>query len=411
MRILVITWAWPPVGRIGALRPMGMAREWVKAGHEVHVLTGPGRGGGEPSPDLLTRATETGAIVHRADAPAEGTGSGASGGAAAGAGGTPSRLRQVLSQWKRFPDRQRSWIGPARAFARRLHAERNFDVVWSTSPPESCHFVGESLARGGVPWVADFRDPWADYFIARWDPISRGLIGGISRWVLRPAGVLTAASEGIAASIGRGCGRPVRCVRNGYDRAAPGVGAAWTRQLGYFGRIDARAQRPDRLWPALRLLQQRGRPCGVLFHLSAGGGGGASCLAIPDDLAGLVSVRGPVDHDEALARMSSLLGLVVLCLEERSGAGIVPGKLYEYAGSGRPSVVIAPPDYEARRLVEQRGVGMGAWSPEEIADAIERLDRFSIDAVGRQALSREATAAEMLSWLERARPRAWLRGL
>ena len=54
------------VGRIGSLRPVGLAREWVRAGHVVHVVTGPGDRGGEYTPDLLPSATQAGAVVHRA---------------------------------------------------------------------------------------------------------------------------------------------------------------------------------------------------------------------------------------------------------------------------------------------------------------------------------------------------------
>src|SRR5256885_2120639 len=68
MRILIVAWAWPPIGRVGSLRPLGLAREWTALGHEVHVLTGPGDRGGEPTPDLLADAEGTGATVHRAEA-------------------------------------------------------------------------------------------------------------------------------------------------------------------------------------------------------------------------------------------------------------------------------------------------------------------------------------------------------
>jgi len=69
MRILIVAWSWPPIGRIGALRPLGLAREWSAQGHEVHVITGPGDRGGEYAPDLEVRTNSSGAEVHRAPAP------------------------------------------------------------------------------------------------------------------------------------------------------------------------------------------------------------------------------------------------------------------------------------------------------------------------------------------------------
>jgi hypothetical protein len=251
--------------------------------------------------------------------------------------------------------------------------------------------------------VADFRDPWSDYFLARWDPLSRLAINAVSRRLLRHAGVITAASEGIAASIARGVRKRVHCVRNGFDRSLPIQGVpASRRELGYFGRVDPRDQHPERLWPALRLLRERGRPCGIRFHLTAGGGGGGS-VAVPPDLTDLATVLDPVSHVDAQGLMSRCLGLVVLSLESRGGAGIVPGKLYEYAGSGRPSLVIAPETYEARQLAERLQIGLGAWTPPEVASSIDALGDYTVSEAGRSCLSRVSTAGEMMGFLESAR--------
>jgi hypothetical protein len=377
-----------------------MAREWTRAGHEVHVLTGDGHRGGEPSPDLVATALETKAIVHRTEAVAISPDHAKENQAVI----KLTRLGQILAQWKQFPDQQRSWIPAAKSLAARLQAENRFDIVWSTSPPESCHLVAASLAAGGVPWVADFRDPWADYFLARWDPLSRLAIGAISRRVLRRARVITAATFGIAQSIGRGAGRQVHCVRNGFDRCLPirpAVVETGRRDLGYFGRVDPRDQHPERLWPALRMLRERGRPCGVRFHLTQGSSGQAG-FSVPPDLQDLVSFCDPLAHSDVLEAMASHLGLLVLCLESRRSEGIVPAKLYEYVGSGRPTLVVAPAYYEARRLCEELHLGLGAWTPDEIVNAIERLEGYSVPPTARAKLARSATAAEMMAFLEAA---------
>jgi Glycosyl transferase 4-like domain len=399
LRILVVTWAWPPIGRIGALRPMGMASVWRADGHEVHVLTGPGDRGGEYSPDLVPRAEASGAVVHRAAAP----------GVAAPAALRPafemavaevaartrvSRARQVLSQWKSFPDLQRSWIGPAVRTATALHAARPFDVVWTTSPPESVHFIGRRLARQGLRWVADFRDPWSDYLLARWDPASRWLIRRISSRVLAAAAAVTAATEGVAASLGRAAGRTVTCVRNGFDVSDHAPSPVRRRVLGYFGRIDPRLQDARHLWDPLRALRARGTPWQVEFYMVPGGGGGAR-IDVPPDLCDSVHVRPPLPHPEALRRMTSMGALLVLGCEGRRGADVVTGKLYEYVGSGRPVLVCAPAGYEARTLVETTGTGGGAWGPAEIAQRLEQMDGFVASAAGRATLSREVTARQM----------------
>ena len=400
MRILIVTWAWPPVGRVGALRPMGMAREWVKAGHVVHVVTGPGDRGGEYSPDIEELARTTGAVVHRAPAP---------GVARPTHRREPSdatvldlearppvgRLRQILSQWKNFPDHQRSWIGPALVVTRGIHGSTPIDVVWTTSPPESVHFVGRALARQGVPWIADFRDPWSDYFLARWDPLSRWLVDRIARRVLRPAHAVTAASEGIARLIGRATHvQPIR-MYNGFDDQVLASEPFAPRSLGYFGRVDPRDQHPERLWPALRAVRAGNAPWTVAFFLSPGGGGGAG-LRVPDDLRPSVTVRPTIPHGAALDAMRRYAALLVLGVESAHGEDIVPAKVFEYAGSGRPALIVAPTHFEIRHLVESTRIGVGAWQTDELTRALGTLETFRVDETDRRSMSRTAAAAAAL---------------
>jgi hypothetical protein len=401
MKILIVAFGWPPISRIGALRPVGMAREWVSTGHIVHVLTGPGDRGGEFAPDLNDAAVASGAIVHRAPAP-----------------GIPrltdfraafeksteelvepvriSRTKQILAQWKRFPDQQRSWIRPAAALAKQLHTHVGFDVVWSTSPPESNLFVGRSLATIGVPWVADFRDPWADYALARWDLLSRWLLNAITARVLAPASAITCNVEGTGRSLRRATDRDVMCIRNGFDPIEITSGErVRTRTLGYFGRVYPELHRPERLWPALRVLRDRGTPWTVEMYTSPGGSGSAA-IPVPADLNRWVRIHPPLPRPDALRAMGTMTALLMLALESPTGDPSVPGKFYEYVGSGRPVFTCAPSSFEMRRLPESTGTGIGAWTTDEIVHALETIETFEVCPAGRAGFTRAKCAARMV---------------
>ena len=193
-----------------------MAREWTRRGHDVHILTGPGDRGSEYTPDLVPEAVASGATVHRAEAPGIARPAhllGVVDGTQRTVARPISRLRQILGQWKGFPDMQRSWIAPAASLGGTLHRKLHFDVAWSTSPPESVHFVGRRLASAGLPWLADFRDQWSEYLLARWEPVSRLLVDRITAYTLAPVAAVTANTMGVARSLGRAGGRDVVCVR------------------------------------------------------------------------------------------------------------------------------------------------------------------------------------------------------
>ncbi len=76
---------------------------------------------------------------------------------------------QKAAMWVRGnffrPDPRCLWIGPSVRFLKKYIAEHPVDLIVSTGPPQSMHIIGMKIAREtGLPWVADFRDPWTKIF-------------------------------------------------------------------------------------------------------------------------------------------------------------------------------------------------------------------------------------------------------
>lgn len=68
----------------------------------------------------------------------------------------------VISVFLSLPDNERGWIIPATLRGLRLLKKKRFDFILTTCPPYSVHLIGLILNKvTGVPWVADFRDPWS----------------------------------------------------------------------------------------------------------------------------------------------------------------------------------------------------------------------------------------------------------
>ena len=60
-----------------------------------------------------------------------------------------------------FPDQQASWLRPAVGHEVRVSAREPVDAVFATGKPWTGLLVGLKIARQlGVPFIADFRDPW-----------------------------------------------------------------------------------------------------------------------------------------------------------------------------------------------------------------------------------------------------------
>ncbi len=82
--------------------------------------------------------------------------------------GSKSHRKHAIPRWKKFlntlsstPDDTLGWYPPAVFKAWRLLRKQKYDVIYTSGPPHSCHLIGLTAHRlTGVPWVADFRDPW-----------------------------------------------------------------------------------------------------------------------------------------------------------------------------------------------------------------------------------------------------------
>jgi len=74
----------------------------------------------------------------------------------------PGFVRRQVRALLEFPDRYWGWYFHAQKAAAQLIEEEGIDVIFSSGPPWICHLIARRLkAKYQLPWIADFRDPWA----------------------------------------------------------------------------------------------------------------------------------------------------------------------------------------------------------------------------------------------------------
>lgn len=274
--------------------------------------------------------------------------------------GVFTALRRAQS-WVMIPDGYVGWARAAgRAAARRI-AAGGIDALWTTSSPESAHVAGLSLKRRfGIPWVADFRDPWVGRVTyappSRWhDARHRALESA----VVRAADRATVVSEAMAALYrGRYPDLPADrfvVLPNGVDgddwrRADEGIFASTAADraadAGRFVLLHAGqlAHRPT----ARTLLEGARRAIAADPSLAASLRirflGGNEEIAAGDplvrSLGGVVSLDPSRPHLEALAAMRRADALLLLGHGGRADSLLYTGKIYEYLTSGRPVLAV-----------------------------------------------------------------------
>lgn len=280
--------------------------------------------------------------------------------------------RHVLS----FPDDTWPWLIDCGSVARVL-AAHGVEAIVSTSPPPTAHLVASAAARRlGVPWIADYRDPWSQRSAWRRAWPLAGVEARLERRTLSRAAHVVTVSEPIAANLRRLLGRPVSVVPNGFDPADRGAVACDPLPLGagrftllHTGTLTTGSREPGLLFEALDAIVGRGElaiaSLEVWFvghHLEVA----RRAAAAWPRLAPALRLAGPVPRATALDAQRRATALVALGSPDPAFDGDVPIKVFEYLDTGRPVVAIASAQSALAALLGATGGGRTAATAGEV---------------------------------------------
>lgn len=374
-RVLIITYYWPPTAGSGVQRWLKMSKYLPQYGWQPVIYTPENPEAGMTDESLLRDIAPEAEVIKRPILEPYAvfnalTGNKAknSGKASAGSGavnpinavGHKSPLMR-LSLWLRanvfVPDPRFLWIRPSVRFLKQYLREHPVDAIVSTGPPHSMHLIARALHRSmGIPWSADFRDPWTRIFYFKHLPLtrrSRKRYAAMELSVLREADHVVAVTDNMVRDFleelgpGQQDKGKFHVIENGYDEADfTGITAAELPagfNLVHTGLFSAEGN-PRRLWRVLAELCRDLPGFGRDLHLTFAGKTDPEILASVREagLGGHLTDRGYIPHHEA-NRLQKAADLLLLPLrEEPEAAGILTGKYFEYLAAGRPIAAFGP---------------------------------------------------------------------
>ncbi|UZW58697.1 glycosyltransferase family 4 protein [Lysobacter enzymogenes] len=383
MRILFLTDNFPPEGNAPATRTYEHAVRWVRAGHEVTVIT---CAPNFPEGKLFPGYRNAWRSVETLD------------------GIRVVRVKTYITANEGFLKRTLDYLSFMAAGTVAGLFERRHDVVVATSPQFFCALGGWALARlKRRPFVFELRDLW---------PASITAVGAMQRsaairaleklemFLYRSADAIVPVTQSFREElVHRGVrADKIHVVLNGVDlqRYRPAArDQAMAKQydldgrfvVGYLG-THGMAHGLEKVIEAAERLRDDPR---IVFFFAGSGAQRAHVERMAAERA-LPNVRMiPRQPKEMMPRLWGLCDLSLIPLRDTPVfASVIPSKLFEGMGMGIPALMSLPRG-EAVRIVESTGCGV-CVAPEDAAAMADEIAALAGDPERMRRL-REASLA------------------
>ena len=282
---------------------------------------------------------------------------------------------QKMAMWVRGnlfrPDPRCLWIGPSVRFLKNYLKEHPVDLIVSTGPPQSMHMIGRRLAlETGLPWIADFRDPWTKIFYFKHLSMTKAT----QRWhekmekrVLDDATCVVAVSPLVQQEFQAMTQTPVELITNGFDEcdfhekpfamAAGGPDIPFT--ITHTGLFAADGN-PTVLWEVLAEKCALCPEFKKLLRINLIGKTDEQIIKAICE-AGLeenLQDMGYQPHARAVDEQRKASLLILPLRKEPEYKAVLPGKLFEYLASWRPVLGIGQPDGAMSMILNNTKTGL-----------------------------------------------------
>jgi hypothetical protein len=385
MKILMVTYRFPPYNSIGAIRCGKMAKYLIELGHEVKVLSCID----QPLPSTLEIEIPTKNIRYAnwwdINAPVnllvnrkkDVT---ASLNSVGNKNTLKSKILNILGSLYKIlfhlPDGQIGWRRNAYREGLDIIATWKPDVIYASAWPISSLIVADKISqKSGIPWIGELRDLWTDNPYSdtpKWKKYIEKLWE--KRLFSRAIG-LTTISEHANDILVSKFSKPTEIILNGYDekdfekiKCSNDFENIFTDNkihILYAGMIYPGRRDPTPLLKAISLLSEKEKNK-VTVHFYGNQLEIVTELATKLNIEKNIVVNNPISHKNILYLQTKADYLLLLMWDNPDERGTFTGKFFEYVGANRPILCIGGADNPPAKVIQEHQMGYVLQEPDEI---------------------------------------------
>ncbi len=278
-----------------------------------------------------------------------------------------------LAVWVRgnffIPDARMLRINPSVKDLLEYIKKHPVDAIISTGPPHSSHRIAYQLKKAtGLPWIADFQDPWTqiDYFEKfMLTPYARNKHKRQEKEVLTTADRVVAVSKSWSQDFAALGAKNVSAITMGYDDDDfTGVQPVETQKfvISHFGTLGL-DRNPQKLWKILAQLAKENKQFGNDLQIVLAGVVDFTIFeeiesqGLKNNLLNLNQLT-----KEKVVQWMLASGMLLLLHNKGYGEyntkGRIPAKLFEYMGSARPILALGETDSDVAQILTESNTGL-----------------------------------------------------
>ncbi|WP_088323182.1 glycosyltransferase family 4 protein [Polaribacter tangerinus] len=263
------------------------------------------------------------------------------------------------------PDAKVFWVKPSVNFLCKYIKENDVEVIISTGPPHSMHLIAQKIKQKiPVKWIADFRDPWTNIYYNK--EFSQTLFAKkrnlkLEKSVLSSADYIVTVSNSLKRTFLE-TAKNVAVITNGYDdevleNEAVQVSKKFT--ISYIGLLPKQSN-PTILFKVLKHISDENDTFKKDLQIQFIGD-------IANEVKEEINVNNLtentqfvdyVSHDKAVKFQKESQVLLLLIPNVPNNKGILTGKLFEYLTSKRPILAIGPEESDLSEILKNTNAGI-----------------------------------------------------
>ena len=279
----------------------------------------------------------------------------------------PSKIGKVLQYIRAnyfIPDARKYWIKPSVNYLEKYLENNKVDAIITTGPPHSIHLIGLALKNKlGINWIADFRDPWTDIDYFHQLPLTnkaKSTHFQLEKEVVNKADKVIVVGKTMQENYLK-FNKNTLVITNGYDTFKSNkdeIKLDTKFSILHIGLMNA-DRNCTNLWKVLSEICNENSSFKNDLEIKLIGKVSPQVLNSlkESSLNENLNLINYIEHHKVTYHQKSAQVLLLSINNVPSAKGIITGKIFEYLQAKRPILAIAPKDGDLAEILKHTNAG------------------------------------------------------